>query len=427
MQQQQQASNNQLTQVLAAALSPKQPEVPAAQSEEMRQMREELARLREKEHDAKLEALKQQIQDTKIETLKAAQPKESGTEKILTHLMSAQQVAANENTKLMLKMMDMSAEKPTQSDQIASILSSMIGATSTNIELMSKAAQAGLLGGTDSPIKDALVRSMESVIETLPGVLQSLTAGQPALAGHQLPAQAYAEVDDEEEEMTVMPAPDTDTQRMSAQQPAALPEGEPEAGAMGGVHATSITPPPPDLPSQPPSPAVDQPRQPTEEEKAEIYRRMLTDEEIAALLKDQAMTTILAKIQNGVSPREISARIWAHAVSPNKIAAKWLSDPEIITQQVVMMTQIGDMQRIIAIAQDMIAFREYVSTEGADPNRWPDTDYRPVKSKKPAETVENTETTPPPEQGEATTETPAVEDLNEGVSVSEIPDPPPVV
>ena len=438
MMQQQQMASNQLMQVLVATLNPRRDDSAqkTAQNEELRQVREELQRLRDKEHQAQIELLKQQINDNKLEAIKASsQPKDNGVDKLFGSLLTAQQAAASENTKLMLKMMEMSADRPNASDQITSILSSVIGATSTNLDLLSKAAQQGLLGGTDSPIKDALVRSMESAIDVLPGLLQGLASSR---GGGQLPAHTQWQEEEYEEgdEAEAMPPVDApvDTRRMPAyDQPAHLPE----AGAMGGIQAAPIQEPPATRSTTPPpaaAPAPTQAPQYTEEQIAELTRRMLTEEDLQALMKDQALTTILAKIQNSVSAKEISARVWAHAASPNRIAARWFADPEVITLQVVNTFQIGDNNRAVEIARDMMAFKAYMQQPGADANAWPDTDYRPVKPKKAAaeepmdgEEEEDLKTAPPAEQGKGTTEVDPVEEINEGVTISEVPDPAPAV
>jgi hypothetical protein len=402
---QQQAASQQLMQVLAAGR-----ESAAGPSDEVKELRDELKemkeqaraaqqQLRDRELQSKLEGLEKQLADTKLEQLRSDKP--DMTTNLMGQLFQAQQASNAQSTDLIKQMMMMAADKPTQSDQITSILSSMIGATSSNIKLMSEAAQAGLLGGSDSPIKDALVRSLEQAVEVLPGVLQNLAGAKLGVPQPQYADQAYVEG---EEEMPPPSLPPQESPQLPEAPPATMLEDSQgmngEAGPMAGVQQAA----PAEQPQQ---------LQLTPEQIEDLQRRALTEEEIGYLQRDQALATVLAKIQNGVSSKEISARIWAHKNSPNPVAEKWFEDPAVITYQVIEVFQLGDQNRIAQVTQDLISFKQFVEG-GGDPNQWPDTDYRPVKTKKKEEAAEDTSKIQPEE-------VPSPGELDEGVTVEETP------
>jgi hypothetical protein len=407
---QQQQSSDALVRTITAAFAPRQSE-PSA-SPEFQALREELKALKERERvmeqerrdrdrQSQIEKLNEQIQNMRLESLK---PQDGGMSNLMGQIFTAQQNSTSQNTELLRELMRMNADKPTQSDQMAALVSTMIGAASTNIELVSKAVNSGLLGGSDSPIKEAVVRSLESIVEGLPDVIRGL-AGAP---------QQFVDIQQEGEEM---PAP----QQMGALQPPVEPQQLPEASQVAAEPQASSEP------QESPEPQQEAPQY-TREQLEELRRRMLTDDEVALVQRDKALTTILAKIQNGVSVKEISLRVWAHKESRNRVADKWWNDPFVVTQHLIGTFGVGDEKRAELIHQDMASCRQYIES-GGDPNDWSDTDYRPVKKPKedPVEAAEEPPQEDPPDGLEEVPQEDLPEDkgewapevVNEGVAVVE--------
>lgn len=434
MMQQQYMSSQQMMQMLVATMNPERHRSSSEDDARVRRLEEELRSMREERSRQEIQSLSQRMEDGKLTTLmeiikanNSGSKSDNGVAQIMAQLLSAQQTSASQNTDLLLKIMQMANEKPSKSDEITSILSTMVGVTSTNLELLSKAAQQGLLGGSDHPVKDAIVRSLESAIETIPQILRGLMPGGAALLP---PPHDYDDEDIEE-----MPPP---ARPQLQQAPQSQPEQLPQAEVGLGHLPQEVLPAPPTQPSAPQT-AEQQQQELTPEQLELIQRTMMTEDDLKTIARDKALSTILARIQNGVSPKEISARIWNHANSPNRIAAHWFKNPEIITYQVIGTWELGNQKRAEAIIRDLIAFRAFLG-QGGNPNDWPDTNYRPVRVSKPKkgvaqdptaedveeaeeqeEDIEEDEQEDSPEEPKEIPSDTSPSAVNEGVMVKEVP------
>lgn len=326
---------------------------------QIERMREDMAALRqERERErARFERLEQ---DRKYEALLAARDKElaeiknamvatqnKGSEKdwlipLITTLNSSQ----GQSTQTMVELMKMAQSKPSELEMFGNFISTVSTVMNGQFEGQARLLEVvkdALSGGEEHPIRDAILRGMDGL----------MNLGSEALQAQAMRAQQAPDAE-------VIPPQVAPPEQMQApEQMQGLPEHqeqyeEPEEGPI------------------------------EEEEEPDL----LTEEDFDRMNRDAALQKVIAVMFNGEHPSEASVRLYRHANSGNVIARKWLQWPYDVSEQIfteLLGTTVaarpgGDVDLAKVLGDDIIAFSEHLD-KGGNPDKWAKSGY-PLKEKK---------------------------------------------
>ena len=320
--------------------------------EEQTRAREELAR-----RDREIAELKQAIQMQQNQA-----PKKSETE-WLVPLFTQQNQSAQQSQSMMIELMKMGQNKPHESEMMSNLYATFSNIMQSNFEGQAQLLRVmkELSAEGEPGIKDFLMRGIDSLTELGQTALSRSTRVEPEYGAQQTEAA---------------PAP-----MMGGEQPELFDGASPIAGL-----------PAHEVEEQVPEPMEQIERMQEEEEDVEL----LTEEELAQLMRDSALQRAIASVCNGDHPSEATVRIYRHARSGNRIAQKWLAWPKAIGDQVfehIEMEEINSKDadgKVVQInissllAQDIEAFFVKLSEDRSQERKlektWAKTAYNPEHS-----------------------------------------------
>lgn len=342
-------SNNQQTQ---------QRQAPAEDHETRKQlekMREEMAAL-QRERERERERFDRLEQERRWEAQMAARDKElaelknmyqstqnkSSEKDWLIPLITTMNSSQGQSTQTMIELMKMAQSKPSELEMfgnfIATVSTVMNGQFEGQARLLEVVKDA-LSGGDEHPIRDAILRGMDGL----------MNLGSEALQAQAMKAQHVAEAQ-------VVPP--------QVEPPSALSQEQPLQG----------------LPQHEESEEI--------EEEGNEEPELLTDEEFERMARDAALQKVIAVMFNGEHPSEASVRLYRHANSGNTIARKWLQWPYEVSEQIFMellgttvtASPKGDVDLAEALGDDIMAFDDYLG-RGGNADKWAKSGY-PLNEKK---------------------------------------------
>jgi len=346
---------------------PRQPAEDLETRKQLEKMREELQALeRERERErARFERLEQ---DRKMEALLAARDKElaelknmyqnhqnkSSEKDWLIPLITTMNNSQGQSTQTMVEIMKMAQQKPSELEMFGNFISTVSTVMNGQFEGQARLLEVvkdSLSGGDDHPIRDAILRGMDGL----------MNLGSEALQAQAMKAQVQGD----------------DAQVVGNEPP---PIGGPDESLQG-------------LPEHEEAPQVEEPEEPEEDEEG-AEPELLTDAEFERMERDSALQKAIASILNGDHPSEATARFYRHAtVGNNQIAFKWLQWPYDISEQVfthLLGTTIiagpkgSEVDLAKALGDDVMDFSQYLDG-GGDPWKWAKTGWTPEKKIRPEE------------------------------------------
>jgi hypothetical protein len=301
-------------------------------SSEVQALREEIRSMREQGRNDQLASqisqLQQQIADQKnsatLEILRA-QNQDGGKEHLLATVLTNSQAQQQQSMETQMMLVKEMLTRPGEDEKFSNLMNSFMGMQTSQMQMIGDGLQMGLFGGQEQqhPVAEAVKLGLQGITEI--GVA-ALSRGQVEGA----PPDVQA--------------PPTEVQEMPPVQ-----EQPPMAGLPQGQQ-------------QEQTPAAD-----GEYKLDESV--MLSPEELGALEKDSALTTVVARVTNGFPAADISKRLYRHAAKANNaIAKRWLEHPVEIGWQVLSYYSVPEA-RIEEIIRNTIDFAGYYNG-GGDPEAW---------------------------------------------------------
>lgn len=306
---------------------------------EIRRMREDRER-EEKQRAQERELLELKMQLQRVEA-QASRPQQAGPEAWLIPLFSQMQntSAAGQQAfqTLFLELLRNQSEKASMPEQLANFMSTQVATTQGLLSSMAEMAKAGLFGGNsdEHPVRDTILRIIDQAANVGGALLEAKAAQAP------MPPQLPS----------VPPAPMP-----------ILTEAQQAVAPLGSLPA--------------------HPAETTEtvvEDKEEL-QEPLTEDELDQANRDNAILRVVACCHSGIHVSEATCRLFAHASSGNRVAAKWLENPWPVTEQIFTFHGLPS-EKAEALSQDIESFLEHLAGSG-NPNDWCKTEYRPIREPK---------------------------------------------